>query len=59
VRLPDTALAPGDTDELPLTLICVNPGKAKISCHVHADVDRDDLFPNSESDSAGQGLTVL
>ncbi len=59
VRLPDTDLGPGDTDELPLTLHCLNAGDAKISCHVHADVDRDSLFPNSESDSAGQGLTVL
>jgi hypothetical protein len=59
VRLPDTDLGPGDTDELPLTVHCLNPGDAKISCHVHADVDRDDLFPNSESGSAGRGLTVL
>ncbi|BCY11989.1 hypothetical protein [Actinoplanes sp. L3-i22] len=59
VRLPDTDLGQGDTSELPLTLICLDDGDAKISCHVHADVDRDALFPNSESHSTGQGLTVL
>ncbi|WP_436530977.1 hypothetical protein [Actinoplanes sp. HUAS TT8] len=59
VRTADTDLGPGDTDEVRLTLICLDDGDAKISCHVHADVDREALFPNSESHSTGRGLTVL
>lgn len=59
VRLPDATLGQGDTDELPLTVICVNPGDATITADVHADVDPDSLFPNSESASTDRGLSVL
>lgn len=58
IRLADTVLGQGDTDEVRLTLICLDQGGADLSCHVHADVDQTSLFPNSESRSVGQGLKV-
>ncbi|HEX6931650.1 MAG TPA: hypothetical protein VF162_05885 [Streptosporangiaceae bacterium] len=38
---------------------CLDKGDAKITCHIHADIDESDLFPNSQNPNGEQTITVL
>jgi hypothetical protein len=43
---------------LQLTVHCKGQGAARLTCHIHADVDQTDLFPNSQSPNGDQIITV-
>jgi len=44
---------------LQIDIRCVGRGDAKITCHIHADIDRSDLFPTSQSPNGEQTVAVL
>jgi hypothetical protein len=49
----------GDSHQLHLTLHCRDQGDAKITCHLHADIDPSDLFPTSQNPNGEQTVSVL
>ena len=49
----------GDSHPLHLTLHCSDQGDAKITCHIHADIDPSDLFPTSQNPNGEQTISVL
>jgi hypothetical protein len=61
VRLAaSTILEAGDSQPvLQLTVHCLDQGDAKITCHIHADVDQTDLFPTSQSPNGEQTVSVV
>jgi hypothetical protein len=60
VRLrPEAALDVGERRRLQIRVLCIRPGDAKITCHVHADIDNGDLFPTSQNPSAEQTISVM
>jgi hypothetical protein len=60
VRLvTDPALDVGDSDPFHLQLHSVLQGDAKITCHIHADVDESSLFPTSQSPNGHVSVTVV
>ena len=44
---------------LQLTLHCKDRGAARLTCHIHADVDQSDVFPNSQSPNGDRTVTVV
>jgi hypothetical protein len=44
---------------LQLTVHCRDQGSARLTCHIHADVDQSDLFPTSQSPNGSQTVTVV
>jgi hypothetical protein len=55
-----TILDAGDSQpELRIDVRCLDQGQAKITCHIHADVDQSDLFPSSQSPNGEQTLSVV
>lgn len=58
--LSDTALDVGESQPpLQIDVHCLDQGDAKITCHIHADVDESDLFPTSLSPSGEQTIAVV
>jgi hypothetical protein len=50
----DPVLEVGDTDTIVgLRINALSVGSAEITCHIHADIDRDDMFPNGENNPTG------
>jgi hypothetical protein len=60
LRLPvDTTLDVGDIQPpIRIDVRCLDQGDAKITCHVHADIDESDLFPTSQNPNGEQIITV-
>ena len=58
-NLVDTTLDVDDSDSFALKLHCVDQGDAKLTCHIHADIDESDLFPTSQSPNGEQPVSVL
>jgi len=58
--LTDAVLDVGaSSPPLQIDVRCVHRGDAKITCHIHADIDRGDLFPTSQSPNGEQPVAVL
>ena len=60
LRLPvDATLDVGDIlPPIRIDVHCLDQGDAKITCHVHADIDESDLFPTSQNPNGEQIITV-
>jgi hypothetical protein len=59
VRLPaGTTLDVGESQLLQIDVHCRDQGDAKITCHVHADIDQSDLFPHSQNPNGEQTVSV-
>jgi len=48
----------GDSQPVHLTVHCTGAGDAKITCHIHADIDASDLFPTSQNPNGELTLFV-
>ena len=57
--LAATTLDVGDSQPVHLTVHCRDQGDAKITCHIHADIDESDLFPTSQNPNGEQTVSVL
>ena len=55
----DAVLDVGASRPLQIDVRCVERGDAKITCHIHADIDRSDLFPTSQNPSDEQTVAVF
>ena len=55
----DATLDVGEVLELGFRYVAIGPGDATLSCHVHASVDLDDLFPRSAGPNGEKSLTVI
>jgi len=53
------ALDVGESQPVQIGVRCYAAGDAKITCHVHADIDASDLFPTSQNRSGEQTVTVI
>jgi hypothetical protein len=49
----------GESQPVQIEVHCQDPGDAKITCHVHADIDASDLFPTSQNRSGEQTVSVI
>ena len=60
LRMPaDTTLDVGDIQPpIQIEVQCLDQGDAKITCHIHADIDESDLFPTSQNPNGEQTITV-
>jgi hypothetical protein len=60
LRMPaGTALDVGDVQPpIQIGVHCLDEGDAKITCHVHADIDQSDLFPSSQNPNGEQIISV-
>ncbi|MGN6681419.1 MAG: hypothetical protein ACTHKL_26940 [Streptosporangiaceae bacterium] len=59
VRLPAGAMLDvGESQPLQIEVHCRDQGDAKITCHVHADIDQSDLFPTSQNPNGEQTVSV-
>jgi hypothetical protein len=54
-----TVLGAGESQFLTIDVHCRDQGDAKITCHIHADVDQSDLFPTSQSANGERSISVL
>ncbi len=55
-----TTLGAGESQPpINIDVHCVNQGDAKITCHIHADIDQSDLFPTSLCPNGEQAVTVV
>ncbi len=57
--LTSTTLDVGDSQPLLIDVHCSDQGDAKITCHIHADIDQTDLFPTSQNPNGEQTISVL
>jgi hypothetical protein len=57
--LAASTLDVGDSQPVRLTVHCRDQGDAKITCHIHADIDASDLFPTSQNPNGEQTVSVL
>lgn len=56
----DMTLDVGDIQPpIQIDVRCLDQGDAKITCHIHADIDESDLFPTSQNPNGEQTITVL
>ncbi len=55
----DNHLDVGGSDTINLDLHCLKQGDAKVTAHIHADVDESDLFPTSQNPNGEQTVSVL
>jgi len=59
IRLPaGTTIDVGESQPLQIDLHCRDLGDAKITSHVHADIDQSDLFPTSQNPNGEQTVSV-
>jgi hypothetical protein len=58
--LTGTTLGAGESQPpINIDVHCVDQGDAKITCHIHADIDQSDLFPTSQCPNGEQAVTVV
>jgi hypothetical protein len=58
--LTDTTLGAGESQPpINIDVHSVDQGDAKITCHIHADIDQSDLFPTSQCPNGEQAVTVV
>jgi hypothetical protein len=49
----------GESQAVQIDVHCHDAGDAKITCHVHADIDASDLFPTSQNPNGEQTVSVI
>ena len=56
--LSGTTVDVGESQPLQIDVHCSEEGDAKITCHVHADIDESDLFPTSQNPNGERTVSV-
>lgn len=56
--LTGTTVDVGESQPLQIDVHCSEEGDAKITCHVHADIDESDLFPTSQNPNGERTVSV-
>ena len=49
----------GESQPVQIAVYCRALGDAKITCHVHADIDKSDLIPTSQNPNGEQTVSVM
>jgi hypothetical protein len=57
--LGGSTLDVGESQLVQIDVHCHDAGDAKITCHVHADIDASDLFPTSQNPNGEQTVSVI
>jgi hypothetical protein len=57
--LAGSTLDVGESQPVQIEVHCQDAGDAKITCHVHADIDASDLFPTSQNPNGEQTVSVI
>jgi len=57
--LAGSTLDVGESQSVQIDVHCQDEGDAKITCHVHADIDASDLFPTSQNPNGEQTVSVI